>query len=190
MRFAPLLPVCLLVFALACEPEAATTPTPRVTPTPAYEFLTPTPTVMPRPTSTPRPVGKCETSEARAYLTRQEPPTNQLARGMGDVGDLFTLAGLDVTLLWDLDWQLQTAAVLVDVDAAADKILAISAPQIFRAADRDLKEAARLLKEFVDLAVKGIDEFDATILVRANNSLLKANDFVLSAADKLKRACR
>ena len=169
----------------AIPPTAVSTAAPTIAPPTPTPQPTPTPTVTP----TPLPVSKCETSEARAYLAKQGPLASRIAENMRDVSELFTAASSNVTLIWDLDWQLQTAAVLVDINTNADEILALKAPTVFSAAHSDLKQSANNLKRFVDLTVKGIDEVDVDILLRANESLMRASTLTTSATDKLKQAC-
>ena len=196
--------VGIIVSAIEDDDEVAASPpmTPIVVPTataPSTPFPmptaqpTPVPTPTPRPTPTvtptPLPVSECDTQEAQAYIDQLGPVTEQLARNSQDVGRLFGLAGADGTLILDFDWQLQTAAVMAEINVGAESLLELNAPQVFSAADNDLKASARLLKQFVELAVTGIDNLDPANILAANDALTRASTLVVSATEKLTNVC-
>ena len=170
------------------EPTATAEPMPTTVPT-ALPTATPrpTPTVTPTPTTVEAP--SCDSPAAQAYLTEQGPIAEGIAQSLGNIGILFTAVGLSPTLLVDLDWQLQTAAELVTINSLSDDALRLSTPDPLKPMDEDFKASARKLKEFVDLAITGIDDFDTNALLQAQDAMVEAGILASSAGAKLEEIC-
>ena len=92
-------------------------------------------------------------------------------------------------LMLDEDWVLTTGVYLGALDFAADELLAMEHPREVRNLHSKIRVSARLMKQFVDHATNGFDNFDADELVLANNAMSQMNEHLDSAAPLMAQVC-
>ncbi len=168
------------------EPDAVDTGTAEPTATATPMRATPTPTPLPAPTSTPTPPTGCDTPTAAEYSTAIIDKGLGIGESIGEIGELFSLG---VSALLDPEWQLQVAVHLVFLDVTADEILALSPPPILEPVHAYMVTLANAVKRYVDLAVRGIDNFDAGLIKQATSELNKVGPLSESVLAEFTRIC-
>ena len=76
------------------------------------------------------------------------------------------------------------------INSLSDDALRLSAPDPLKLMDEDFKASARKLKEFVDLAITGIDDFDTNALLQAQDAMVEAGTPSLLGSRKAREDLR
>jgi len=122
----------------------------------------------------PSATAPCETEAVELYMADVRRELDGLATAIYEVGEFFTAAGPNSVLFLDEDWLVTMILQLLAVELHLDAVEALTAPPLLDGMHNLLLVAMDEYQQFVDAAVKGIDNLDATELLRAQDYMEEA----------------
>ena len=158
------------------DPEVALT-----TATPVPATATVVPTVV--------PTDECETLEAQAYLGTVGDAGVRMFESLGELGPLFTKAGIDPTQMFDATWQVEVAVLLLQADLKADEIIALTPTPYLQPLHEAAVRLALAVKNVVALTTGGLDNLDSNILESANTAMNQIGPLTDALTSELVRLC-
>jgi hypothetical protein len=121
------------------------------------------------------------TSSETRYATEVAAISSDYSTLLFEFSVLSEAVGEDVSLVWDENWILETATVLVGMSELNDDIRELDAPHRFEAVQVHLLTAARHIDRFVALYADGVDEMDPDKIYQATEEMNLANEAITKA---------
>ena len=148
-----------------------------------------------RPTGTPRPTAKptladpCTAPDAMRYRSDLGDRLATMKQALTELEKLFARAGNNPMLIYDEDWLVDVAAVLVVMKLFGDNVSELTAPHVLRSAHSHLLAAADYYDRTADTVARGIDDADVELLLEGY-ALLEDGAASLELANAaFERAC-
>ena len=181
----PLPPTVLAVEATMraqAEDTASIPPTPAQAPT-----RTPSPALTTRP-SLP-PLATCPSAEELAYMTTIDRIAGELSATSNDFAHLNELAGYDVSLIVDEDWQQNVDILLQLMIAHGDEVLDLEVPSTMGSIHHDFSKMALEIQTFAVLYAKGIDDGDVVAIEAALLHMGEVHRWADAATRQMEALC-
>lgn len=144
-----------------------------------------------RPTATPNPTGEdaCTLPETMEYRSSVGDLASTMSRALGKLERLFGRASRNPNLIYDEDWLVDVAAVLVVMKLFHDEVSALDAPRVLRTQHMHLANAANDYNRSADTIARGLDAENPDTLMQGYALLEDAAASLEQANAAFERAC-